>query len=196
MLRWERIWLAEAAAVDVASGFGGGGARRPHEPCESWLPGDPLIEFVCRCGLGLGSKWFHAASGMSHSGWPRARAMVGGRIGSPKVGEDRAHRAGVDDEADDAHWRLTGRFRGDRERRELARFRTIARPQSPLHKGIGRVALQPRESRPLTFPCTASAPARCWRARRGSRPRTRSCRGQGRSRGWRSGSPGGSSARP
>ena len=40
------------------------GARHPHEPCVSWLPGDPLIELVRRGALGLGVEW--AARGLGH----------------------------------------------------------------------------------------------------------------------------------
>ena len=49
------------------------------------------------------SKPSRLASGMLHSGGPRAGAMIGGRIGSLKVGEDLAHGGRVGDEGDDAH---------------------------------------------------------------------------------------------
>jgi len=41
-----------------------------------------LIELVLRCRLGVGIEGARPASGRSHSGGPRARAMHGGAVGS------------------------------------------------------------------------------------------------------------------
>ena len=46
------------------------------------LPRDTLIEFVVRCWLGLGvESVLPGASGISHSGGPRAGARRGGEVG-------------------------------------------------------------------------------------------------------------------
>jgi hypothetical protein len=49
------------------------------------LPRDALIEFVIRCWPGLGSNLSFPASGISHSGGPRAGAMRRGEVAMIRI---------------------------------------------------------------------------------------------------------------
>jgi len=87
--------------------------RRARPPRREPRPDERLRVVVTRCcvdpirtpvrALAWASQPSRLATGMFPSGGPRAGALIGGRIGSLKEGEDRAHGGRVGAEGDDAH---------------------------------------------------------------------------------------------